>query len=73
MPRKPYGLLYVGTFVLLSPLTGEFRRWLKQHTDPDNSTWYGGDTLVVEPRYLEALEASIARDYRPRTRRPRVR
>lgn len=50
-----------GTLFLLRPMSDAGEAWLTEHTDPDNSTWFG-PALVVEPRYVEAIVAGAIED-----------
>lgn len=46
---------HYGSVVLIRPLSLEVANWLEEHT---HGTWWGG-ALVVEPRYVEDLLASL--------------
>ena len=47
-----------GTVYLVRPLTGRVSAWLREHTDADNSTWFG-NALAVEHRYISDLVAGM--------------
>jgi len=50
-----------GSIYLFRPLTQPARVWLQDHTDADNSQWFGG-ALVVEPRYAGDLAHGLITD-----------
>lgn len=49
-----------GSLALVKPETEAAQDWIDEHVDP-NAQWFG-DSLVVEPRYLENLLQGAVRD-----------
>ncbi len=43
---------------LFRPLTPRANEWLHEHTDPENSQWFGG-ALVVEWRFYADLVVGL--------------
>lgn len=49
-----------GSLTLVRPVTQRAEEWVKEHVQGD-AQWYG-DTLVVEPRYVEQLVNGMKAD-----------
>ena len=60
-PRPDVRVEGGGIVYLVRPLTERASAWLREHTDPDASTWFAG-ALACEHRYVADLVAGMELD-----------
>ena len=53
-------MLFRSSLVLVLPVSPEAKAWIEEHVDPE-AQWFGR-SLVVEPRYVEAILDGMSRD-----------
>jgi hypothetical protein len=52
-----------GSLFLLRPLTSAATEWMQEHLPVDSpETQFWGDSIVIEPRYLEPIVEGILAD-----------
>lgn len=65
MKRRPFDRIDFlaenhGSIALLTPLTRRAREWAATNIDPEAQTW--GQSIVVEPRYMQPILDGITLD-----------